>query len=217
MKTRKSKYLILCILILITVSARGALREVPSRPASSCPLAEFRFVDEQFGKPPLIKLYFEVTLCNKYPMPGWFLLPANLGPDRKSQQTNGGVDAVEVFMPHGQGRVIIGRFLGNGGFQALLLRPGAVVHFRRFQVSYWGEMPHQLEAEVIVAKRLKIGRKDARRWFGIDPLSSRKVEITESATDTMRIVRSRRTPDNREVPVEIGESESVKIQIDLKK
>ena len=216
MHTRKPKYLIPSLLILLTVSARGALREGPAGPAASCPLAEFKLVDQQFGKPPLVRLYFEVTLCNKYPTPRWFLLPANLSPNRKSLGTNGGVDAVEVFNPPGQGRAIIGHFLGNGGFHALLLRPGAEVHFRRFEVSYWGEMPQQLDVEVIVAKSLKIGQEDARGWFGIDPLSSRKVEITENATDAMRIVRSRRTSDNREVPVEIGESESMKLQIDLK-
>ena len=217
MKIRKSKYLISAILVLITVSARGALQEKPSQPASSCPLAEFRFVDEQFAKPPQIRLYFDVKLCNKYRAPAWFLLPSNLGPDRKSLGTNGGVDAVEVFEPHGEGRVIIGHFLGNGGFQALLLRPGAEVHFRRFQISYWGEMPHQLETEVVVTKSLKIGGEDARLWFRINPLSSRKVEVSEDATDAMRIVRTRRTADNREVPVEIGESETVKLQIELKK
>ena len=51
----------------------------------------------------------------------------------------------------------------------------------------------------------------------LNPLSSRKVEVSEDATDAMRIVRTRRTADNREVPVEIGESEKVKIQIELKK
>ena len=37
----------------------------------------------------------------------------------------GGVDTLEVFAPRGKGRVRIGRFLGTGGFQALLLPPGA--------------------------------------------------------------------------------------------
>lgn len=215
MTTPKSKYLIAYILILCTAVIGAPARH--SLQPSSCPLAEFRFVDEQFGKPPLIRFYFDAVLCNKSSKPKWFLLPSNLGPDRKTIRTAGGVDAIEVFRPRGVGRVVIGRFLGNAGFQALLLRPGARVQLRRLQISYWGERPDQLQAEVIVAKSLKIGGEDASRWFGIESRSRSKVDITENATDTMRMVHSRRTPDNREVPVEIGESESLTLQIDLKK
>jgi hypothetical protein len=40
-----------------------------------------------------------------------------LTPGTSSLGTKGGVDTVEVFAPHGKGRVIVGHFLGTGGYR----------------------------------------------------------------------------------------------------
>src|SRR5436309_15143815 len=73
----------------------------------------------------------------------------------------GGVDTLEVFAPRGQGRVIIGHFLGTGGFQALLLPPQAEVRLRLFPISYWGDPPDRLRIEVVIARTFSIGGERA--------------------------------------------------------
>jgi len=85
-------------------------------------------------KPPLAELYFDIVLHNDRAEPRWFLLPGNFGPGTSPLGTRGGVDTVEVFAPHGSGRVIVGHFLGTGGFQALLLPAHAQIRLRMFPV-----------------------------------------------------------------------------------
>lgn len=166
---------------------------------ASKPAAEIGFVEMRFGKPPLINLSFDVVLRNDHSSPRWFLLPANLGSGRAAVGEKGGVDALEVFVPEGLGKVIIGRFLGTGGFNAILLPPRAEIRLRRFPISYWGDAPDGLKIEIVIAKDLKIGSDEAASWFGMNPLSSAAADIREGSESTMRIQKSKRTPDNKEV------------------
>ncbi|HMH44306.1 MAG TPA: hypothetical protein VK557_12530 [Pyrinomonadaceae bacterium] len=112
------------------------------------PAAEIEFREIQLRKPPLAELYFDVRLHNDRTVPRWFLLPRNLGAETTSIGEKGGVDTLEVFAPHGKGRVIIGHFLGTGGFQALLLPPHGELRLRRFAISYWGDPTDHLRIEV---------------------------------------------------------------------
>ena len=100
--------------------------------------AEIRFRELRMRKPPLVELYFDVVLRNDRAEPRWFLVPSNLGPGTSALLTKGGVDGVEVFGPRGKGRVVIGHFLGTGGFYALLLPARAEVRLQMFPISYWG-------------------------------------------------------------------------------
>src|SRR5205807_5393294 len=106
--------------------------------------------------PPLAELYFDVTLRNDRTAPRWFLLPSNLGSGMAAIGKKG-VDTLEVFAPQGQGRVIVGHFLGTGGFHALLLPPRAEVRLRLFPISDWGDPPANLEIEIVMARQLTIG------------------------------------------------------------
>jgi len=117
------------------------------------PAAEIEFREMRLRKPPLAELYFDIRLRNDGAAARWFLLPSNLlGSATTSIGEKGGVDTLEVFAPRGRGRVIIGHFLGTGGFQALRLPPHAEVRLRRFPISYWGEPPAHLRIEVAIAK-----------------------------------------------------------------
>jgi len=129
----------------------------------------------------------------------------------------GGVDTLEVFAPRGQGRVIIGHFLGTGGFQALRLPPHAEVRLRRFPISYWGEPPAHLRIEVAIAKTLTIGGEKAEGWFGGDPLSSVRADIAEDATALSRMLRSKRTPDNKEVVTALEEDRRIHLMVSLER
>ena len=164
------------------------------------PAAEIEFREMRLRKPPLAELYFDIRLRNDGAAARWFLLPSNLlGSATTSIGEKGGVDTLEVFAPRGRGRVIIGHFLGTGGFQALRLAPHAEVRLRRLRISYWGNPPDHLRIEVVIAKTLTIGGEKAEEWLGSDPSSSVRADIAEDATALSRMSRSKRTPDNKEV------------------
>jgi len=163
-----------------------------------------------------MELVFDVVLRNDRGQPRWFLLPSHLYPEKPAFQRNGGVDTLEVFAPRGKGRVVIGRFLGTGGFQALLLPAHAEIHLRGLPVEYWGDVPENLQLEVIVAKRLTIGSEPARSWFQTNPICGRKADITETISGRTRMLRSHHTRDNKEVPTQIDEDQRFEIQVSLK-
>jgi hypothetical protein len=178
--------------------------------------AEITFREMRLRKPPLAELIFDIVLRNDHPGARWFLLPSNLGPGHSSIVTKGGVDSVEVFAPHGSGRVIVGHFLGTGGFQALLLPAHAQVRLRMFPISYWGDVPDHLEVEVVTAKGVMIGGEPAAAWFKINPRCSSKADIAEAALSPMRMIRSRHTPDGKETGTLVEGERRFKIEILLK-
>ena len=186
-----------------------------ARLISPRPVAEMKFREMRLRKPPLAELYFDIRLRNDRTEARWFLLPSNLGSGTTSIGAKGGVDTLEVFAPRGQGRVIIGHFLGTGGFQALLLPPHAEVRLRLFPISYWGDPPERLRIEVVMAKTFSIGGERAEAWFGSQPLSSVKADITENAKSTSRMLRSKRTPDDKEVATRIEEDRRLQLMVSL--
>src|SRR3989449_3640690 len=186
-----------------------------ARVISPRPAAEMEFREMRLRKPPLAELYFDIKLRNDGAAARWFLLPSNLGSANTSIGAKGGVDTLEVFAPRGHGRVIIGHFLGTGGFQALLLPPRAEVRLRRFKISYWGDPPADLQIEVAMAKTFSIGGESAEKWFGSQPLSSVKADITENAKSTSRMLRSKSTPDNKEVAARIEEDRRLQLMVSL--
>src|SRR5438132_662426 len=139
----KKKLLICATLVLLAIGIcfDTCFSQTPRPPA------EIKFREMHFRKPPLVELVFDVLLRNDRAQPRWFLLPSNLGPGHASIGEKGGVDALEVFAPRGSGRVVIGHFLGTGGFQALLLPAHAEIHLRALPISYWGDVPDRLQIE----------------------------------------------------------------------
>jgi len=177
--------------------------------------AEITFREMRLRKPPLAELYFDITLHNYQTGPRWVLLPSNL-PGTSALLTKGGVDTVEVFEPRGRGRVIVGHFLGTGGFYALLLPARAEVRLQMFPISYWGNPPDQLQLEVLTAKGLTIGGETAEAWFGLDPTSSARAAIAESVLSQTRMVGSRHSPDRKEVKAMSKEEKRFKLEVSLK-
>ena len=183
---------------------------------TSRPAAEIKFREMHFRKPPLVELVFDVVLRNDRAQPRWFLLPSKLYPEETGIPTKGGVDTLEVFAPRGKGRVIIGHFLGTGGFQALLLPAHAEIHLRALPISYWGDVPDRLQVEVIVAKRLMIAGESARDWFRVNPMCSTKADISETISGQTTTPHSRHTRDNKEVTTHIDEDLRLKLLVPLK-
>lgn len=183
---------------------------------SARPPAQIKFREMRLRKPPLAELYFDIVLRNGRAEQRWFLLPSNLGPGTSALLTKGGIDGVEVFAPRGKGRVFLGHFLGTGGFYALLLPARAEVRLRMFPISYWGDLPDQLQVEIVTAKLLTIGGEPAGAWFGLNPMSSARTDITESVLSQNRMLRSRHTPDRREVVTLIEKESRFRIEVSLK-
>jgi hypothetical protein len=179
------------------------------------PAAEIKFREPHFRKRPLVDLVFDILLRNDRSEPRWFLLPGTLEPKPASFNDHGGVDTLEVFAPQGRGRVIVGHFLGTGGFYALLLPAGGEVRLQQLTMSFWEELPDQVQVEVVIAKRFTIGGEKGEDWFGIDPMSSVKADIEESAESHM--VRSRHSAANKEVATIIEEDGRLQLQVPLKR
>jgi hypothetical protein len=199
------------LLLIILVSA---VNSFPGHfPRTSRPPVEIKFVDQHVGKPPLVELSFDVVLRNDLAESRWFLLPKSIYRDQAQLTGKGGVDVLEVFAPKGKGRVIIGEFLGTGGFQATLLSAGSEVHLRRFRISFWGDLPDKVPVEVVIAKSLTIGGEPASDWFGLDPTSSAKVDVSELAQDINRQVRTKHTADNKEVPTQVQEDQRLNVSV----
>ncbi len=182
---------------------------------STRPPAEIMFREMHLGKPPLVELYFDVVLRNDRSEPRWFLLPSNLDPESAAIGAKGGVDGVEVFAPHGTGRVIMGHFLGTGGFNALLLPARAQVRLRMFPMSYWGELPEYLQIGLVTAKHLTIGGESAESWFGANAMSRARADIAESSLNPRRVLRAKHAPDNKEVPTTIEEDRRFEVRVRL--
>ncbi len=179
------------------------------------PAAEIKFREQHFRKPPLVELYFDVVLRNDRAQPRWFLLPSNLNPESTEIAAKGGVDTLEVFAPYGKGRLILGHFLGTGGFHALLLPAHAQVRLRMFPISFWGNLPDHLAIEVVTAKRVTIGGESAESWFGVNPMSRAGADVAESPFNPRGMLRAKHTPDNKEMPATIEEDRRFKIEAPL--
>jgi hypothetical protein len=202
-------------LILIVVSFGYGQSQQARRPDTSQPAIEIKFRGMRFGKRPLAYLTFDVILRNHEESARWFLLPSNIGSGHAAVGEKGGVDTLEVFSPRGTGRVVVGRFLGTGGFNALLLPAHAVVRLRVFPISYWGEPPAKLQIEFVIAKHLTIGGDTAENWFGESPMSSVKADIAEDAENAMGMRTSKQTPDKKEVTPMIEEDRRLRLQVSL--
>ncbi len=141
------------------------------------------------GRPPLARLRVDVHLHNAESGPRWFLLPKVI------ESSSGGVDGVEVSVGGG---VVIGRFHGAGGMQALLLPAGATIELRALELQSWSEeLPNPLAVSVRIGTALSIGGEPAEAWMG-ESLSTNGADVAEEG---ISVQRSRFTPDRGAVPV----------------
>lgn len=208
---------VLVALLLVVVSAPSAQSSsAESRPMSPWPQPlEMTFCGLQPEKPPLKKVFFNVTLQNRSKHARWFLLPDALYPKPPSP-TNGGIDAVEVYAARSPAKVSIANFMGTfrlqpesaGGFQALLLPAGARVSIRRFTIGYWGDLKSRLPIHLVIADQVTVANLPATAWTGGDLLTDARALVTR---DQFQLVRSNHTPDLKEVPVGIVRAEEFNI------
>lgn len=177
------------------------------------PSIDATFAGRRPGKPPLVNVQLDVTLQNPAADARWFLIPDNVpdsGPD------DGGVTGVEPHEAKGEGRAVVGHFLGTKGFLAIQVAGGATVKLEKLTVRAWDESGWKgpLKLDVVVAKDVTVGGEPIAAWFGTtNPLSDARVKADVSkATRT----KSRMTEDRGEVPVAIVEEAKIPLSIEIK-
>jgi hypothetical protein len=181
--------------------------ETAMKAPSSSPAVEIKFVEKRLERPPTASLLFDITLRNQDSRSRWFLLPSKI--NLLSKPVNGGVFAVEVFLLNGQGRVVIGRFLGTSGFQSLLLPPGAELKLRRVPIQLRGELTSEsVPIEVKIGTNLTIGGEAAEDWFGMNPISDVRADVIE---DQSQRVGGKQTTDLKALSVSIVEDSRIEI------
>lgn len=194
-----------------TVKRRRASRNKAVTRAAQPPTVEMTLVGVRYGRPPLVKLSLDVTLRNHGAQPRWFILPNAAAIPPPPVKT--GVDGAQVYALSGRGRVVVARFSGTGGFQALLLPADAEVRMRQVPVLFWGHLSERsLPVEVITARRLQINAEPVEARVGPGFLSDAKADASEE--DRKRI-HSRDTPGSKEVPVSVEQDQRITIQVQL--
>jgi hypothetical protein len=182
--------------VLLVASCATLLAACATTDKAMTQPVEMKFVGLEPGRPPMMKLRFDVTLHNAAAGPRWFLIPMEL----QQKPRTGGVDGVEVFALGGEGRVVLGRFQGTGGVQAILVPAGGTARIKRLGAAF----------DVVVARDLTVGGEAAAAWFGTDPTSTAKADVTD---DKSELVGSRHTPDRREVPLAWTADRTVRVDV----
>ena len=198
-------------LLLLAGCAQAAAKAPPAKTEAkvAAPAVEIAFAGKAPAKPPMVTVLVDVTLRNAESSPRWFVLPGQLPKDAEGV----GVTGVEVWELSGDGRAVLGKWLGTAGFQTVLVAPGAEVKLQRVAIPVWQTTPVKgpLAFEVVIAKEITVGGQPAAAWFEkASPLSD-----SRSSGDASKAKRagSKFTEDRDEVPVVISEDRRVSVEI----
>ena len=170
-------------------------------------MIELHLAGRQPAHPPFATLLLDVTLRNEAAAARWFLLPDLFEP--ATRRIGGGVYALECYAFAGSGRVILGRILGVGGAQALLLPPGADVLIRNLAIKHVAAAEPQA-MELATAAELLIGDEPASAWFGRDPTCDARAEVDAGQR---RMLGSRHSEDLVSVPLALVDAQRLSVSI----
>jgi hypothetical protein len=191
---------------------KGADAATPTETNMGEPV-EVKYLGIEPGHPPMATVRLEVTLRNNANQPRWFILPMELGqPPSRPTKPGEGVDGASVVALEGKGRVVIGRFQGRAGVQAILLPANGHVRIDRLKVMVFEEQRGKMPVDVVVATSLTVGGEPGEKWMGDAPQSDAGADVSEDKATTLG---SRHTPDRREVPIQWDEAERVTTSIEL--
>ncbi len=208
-KTMAACALVVALSYGAAAQAKGRNTEGTKMTQAAHPAVEVKLVGRHPGRPPLSRLQIDVVLRNEHKEPRWFVLPKDVG--QKGGQ-KGGVSALEAHALAGSGKAVVGRFLGAGGFQAVLLPGGAEVRLQKLPLSAWGEPEGGLPLEVIVASDITVGGESVKGWFGADPTCEAGAHGSEEGS---HIIATKKTEGGKELPVAMTEERRIKVQLDL--
>lgn len=131
------------------------------------------------GRPPLLRLYVDVSIDNPGDAPRWVAIPKQTPFDGE-----GGVDRLEL---RGQGSALLGTFGGNAGVYALRVAPHAKVTISHLEIGWWRASATAAEVPplaISVADGLTIDGKPAAAWFGVEPLAPDGTRFDATAAPT---------------------------------
>ncbi len=142
---------------------------------------KFDFVGTRPSRPPITTLLFDVRLQNTSDAARWFLVPTTLG---SGAWLEGEVWGCETFQMVGAARVVVGRFMGNGGFQAVHLPAGADVTIKRLPVDHYGaEVKGDKTLHAVIATEIEVGGKPAASWLGVPATSAAAGVVTDDGSE----------------------------------
>lgn len=202
------------VLLALAGCAQAATKVAPETAAKTeavvaGPAVQAVFAGRVPGKPPLMTVQVDVTLRNTEKTPRWFVFPGRL-PATPDSGSNG-VTGVEVYDVSGEGRAILGKFLGTAGFQAILVAAGGEVSIAKLGIPVWHAKPGPLSFEVIVANEITVGGLPAAKWFG----AASPVSDGRASGDASKAKRagSKMTEDRSEVPVVYSEERRITLDV----
>ena len=169
---------------------------------------EIAFCAARPSKPPLQRLFFNITLRNRSDHPRWFLLPRSLYAEASASPARDFVDVVEVRSAAPRQKVKIADFMGSvrlqpessGGFQALLLPGGARVTVRNFLIRLWGETDKPLPVRLVIADEVTIAGSSATQWLAADLLTDAEADVEDNPSN---VIMSKHAPDLQQFSVKI--------------
>jgi len=140
-------------------------------------------VDEQPGTP--VSYVFDLTLRNPAASPRWLVLPRSFPRDGKEGPApgTGPVATLEADVLAGRGRATLVRAAGPGGFQAVFLPGGAVVHLREVAIEAPWDTSHAIaKFPIIVARDFTIDDRSASAWFPSHVTTDADADVNAAAT-----------------------------------
>lgn len=197
----------LAVLAVLTVCMPNA-RIAAQKPSGEPQPLEIAFCGQRAQRPPLKRLFFDITLSNRSDHPRWFLLPRSLYAEASASPAKDFIDVVEVRSAAPPQNVKIADFMGSvrlqpessGGFQGLLLPGGARVTVRNFQIRLWGETDKPLPVRLVIADEVTIAGSPATQWIATDLLTDAEADVEDNPSN---VILSKHAPDYWEFPVKI--------------
>lgn len=188
-------------------------REINSANESAkLPPIEVKFIREEFSKPPLSHLYFDIILRNPNEQPQWFILPELFSLSHPSPWTQLLTDSLSVSEMKGEKHVFIGVFRGYTSFYALLLPARGEVKIRDFKIDKWGnefEPIFYAPIRVAMTKQLQIGGEPVESWFASNPLSENQADVSFNLNQEV----SKKDSD-RLVPLSLVQPDCIQVIVD---
>jgi hypothetical protein len=175
------------------------------------PEIEIRAAGRNMGPPPLVDLLFDVTLRNQGDADAWFLVPTSL--DTGATEIGGaGVHTIEIYRSGGVDRVLVGRFLGPGGFQAVMVSPAATVTLRAWPISLWDEdSVAAVNVRAVIASGATVGGRPIGAWFPEDH-SQRDAEGMWAGSEMLVVEHS---PDLVAIPVALEDDRRFEFEVEV--
>jgi hypothetical protein len=163
-------------------------------------------------RPPLVRLRFDMQFRNGDDGARWFLLPDRL--DGDEPWPGEGVSGVDLFELPGERPPLLAQFAAaRGGFEGVLLPPGAEASLSRVPIRFWGDPPELIEVEVVVARRVEIAGEDVGAWLGGEVGSA--AGASGDAARARRVLR-RHSDDFSEFPLAVDVEGRRPVPVDLR-